>query len=405
MAHFNRALGMSLPPALQSCISTAIDFKFPYRRLLSGLENGLRVTFEMSRRANMSTEFLHTLERLKRRAKVLRKERGILHTAALDLAAAEFGFQNYGHARNVAGKLLPQATGHILVLSAYWSDPQEGLRGKESLTINLAQAWNTLIRPSQFNNCRGLGGFRIEEDNHLSYENQTHSQERARSIVCRAAATISFIDATGLRPSSGISRAYPSPKTSDTYRIPKQDHAEVWYDDQKRYLITDEPYEPSVQGDTDRARWVSRYDYEMFKPTWPGMYNPGGGTHLYLFANKKNGVPLAPLVEALNKLPPPSDSLNWVGKSASPSPAFGRDDNPNKLDLRLLDLLEKRASVVKHEKKPLTLNRQTILAELGFSDGDSSLWNKLRRMEVSQQLIHGFKIKVDVGVVHLIPTA
>jgi hypothetical protein len=105
--------------------------------------------------------------------------------------------------------------------------------------------------------------------------------------------------------------------------VPGEDHVCVWFDEQKRYLIADEPYEQAAeQRRADRANWCERYNYVSAKPSWPGMHNPHGGTRLYLLSSEDNGVPLGPIVDVLNRLPASPSELDWKGESAPRIPWF-----------------------------------------------------------------------------------
>ncbi|MDH6169994.1 hypothetical protein M2282_005164 [Variovorax boronicumulans] len=102
------------------------------------------------------------------------------------------------------------------------------------------------------------------------------------------------------------------------------DHYSVWYDrETKRYLFADEPYEMAVEGKAaERAAWSERHGFTIAKPSWPGMYNPDGGSRLYLIADSGKGVPLAPIVAALARLPAPIVEAAWDGESEPSTPIF-----------------------------------------------------------------------------------
>jgi hypothetical protein len=73
----------------------------------------------------------------------------------------------------------------------------------------------------------------------------------------------------------------------------------------------------ALQGRADQERldWCRNNGFKMAMPKWPGMYNPDGGTRLYLFAKEGKGIDLDSLVEALNRLPSPVMESDWKGKS------------------------------------------------------------------------------------------
>ena len=180
-----------------------------------------------------------------------------------------------------------------------------------------------LAKP-QFDNCQGLYGFDlVDGSNHPEHLGnwQNISASGARRRVCAAARTLAFIDATGLRPSSAFRRAFPSDYFEYGIRIPGQDHATVWFDpSNRRYLIANEPYEAAAEsrrsrGEQEQQQWCEKYGYDTTKAPWLGMYNPDGGTHLYLFSHKNKGIALEPVIAALAQLAPPLVEADWTGGS------------------------------------------------------------------------------------------
>lgn len=264
-----------------------------------------------------------SLAGIKRLAKSLKTERGIQHTQALDEAARCGGYQNFRHASSVLGaQESRQLSEHLLFITAYWKDRNNGNRGRETLTIRLSLPWADLITPTQFNNHRAFVNFRAEGPDHLARSTLTSSQSQARRLVCAAARTLHFMDATKLRPSKSHSRAYPD--GSSTNAVPGHDHHSIWYDrESKRYLYADEPYERAADSNAvERAEWARFHGYVIVKPDWPGMYNPDGGSRLYLISDLEKGIPLESVVATLNKLPPPVVEGNWNGESAPTLPYF-----------------------------------------------------------------------------------
>lgn len=275
----------------------------------------------------MSSEAIRpsTLDGIKRLAKSIKIERGIKHIRALDAAAQSAGFQNFKHASNVlkdGRDQLHARSGHRLFLTVYWRDKESDTRGRETLTIWLGTLWSDLITPVQFACHRSLNDFRPEGPDHLAVQILTHSRSQARRDICAAARTLQFMDATKLRPSKSHSRAFPAGRSKNA--IPGRDHYSVWYDrDTKRYLFVDEPYEMAAQGlAAERAAWSEQHGFSIAKPSWPGMYSPDGGSRLYLVADAEKGIPLAPIVAALARLPSPVVESAWDGESAPSMPIF-----------------------------------------------------------------------------------
>jgi hypothetical protein len=265
------------------------------------------------------------MDGIKRLANSIKVERGIKHLPALEVAAQLAGFQNLKHAQNVlraGGNRSNARPGHRLYLTVYWRDKESDTRGRETLSIWLGTLWSDLVTLTQLDHHRALSDFRPEGPDHLAVRHLTHSQSQAHRDICAAARTLQFMDATKLRPSKSHSRAFPAGRSSNA--VPGRDHYSVWYDrETKRYLFVDEPYEMAVEGKAaERAAWSERHGFTIAKPSWPGMYNPDGGSRLYLIADAAKGVPLAPIVAALDRLPAPIVEATWDGESAPSMPIF-----------------------------------------------------------------------------------
>ncbi len=267
-----------------------------------------------------------TIEGIKRLANSIKKERGIKHLIALDEVARLAGFENFRHAGNVLppskekrSSVRPQ---HRVFLTVYWREKKTDARGRETLELNLDTPWSELILPAQLENHRALVHFRPEGPDHLARPDFVDSQSRARYAICAAARTLQFMDATKLRPSKSFSRVYPGGRSSNA--VPAHDHDSSWYDrETKRYLYADEPYEEAVKkSESDRAAWAQEHGFTIARPSWPGMYYPDGGSRLYLIADSEKGIPLAPIMEALNRLPAPITEETWNGESAPCLPYF-----------------------------------------------------------------------------------
>ena len=275
----------------------------------------------------MSTEAIHpsSLDGIKRLAKSLSTEHGIQHVRALDDAARAAGFQNFRHASNVLRQsAAPTRTrpAHRVYITVYWKDRKTGTTGRETLSLWLSVPWGELVTPAQLQHHRALMHFRGEGTDHLARVNLEDSQSQARRQACATARTLQFMDATKLRPSKSHSRAFPGGRSVNA--VPGRDHYSIWYDrDSKRFLFADEPYELAAQSKAkERAAWSAHHGFPIVKPDWPGMYNPDGGSRLYLTADAQKGVPLAPVVAALNALSPPIMESTWDGESAPFGPIF-----------------------------------------------------------------------------------
>jgi hypothetical protein len=272
----------------------------------------------------MSNEAIRpsSLEGIKRLAKSIKTERGIQHVHALDAAAQLGGFQNFRHAKNALHSRVSPDKRHPVFLTVYWKDREKGGTGRETLTITLSVPWGDLITPAQFKYERTLSDFRSEGPDHLARSSMAQSQSQARSAACAAARALHFMDATKLRPSKSYRKAYPDGRPGNV--VPGHDHTSIWYDrESKRYLLVDEPYELAAESKVaERTAWAQRHGFDIVKPEWAGMYNPDGGTRLYLVADAKKGIPLEPVTAALNRLPAPIDEETWDGESAPTVPYF-----------------------------------------------------------------------------------
>ncbi len=292
----------------------------------------------------MSTETIRpsTMDGIKRLAISIKVERGIKHMSAMEVAAKSAGFQNFKHARNVLGdgESRPRVRpGHPLYLTVYWRDKESDTRGRETLKILLSTLWSDLITQAQLDNHRALTDFRPEGPDHLVARVLTHSQSKARRDICAAARTLQFMDTTKLRPSKSRSRAFPAGRSSNA--VPGRDHYSVWYDrETKRYLFADEPYElAALSKAAERAAWSERHGFAIAKPSWSGMYNPDGGTRLYLIADSTKGIALAPIVAALNQLPAPIIEEDWNGESAPSIPIFFSPGTLARIEARVASAL------------------------------------------------------------------
>jgi hypothetical protein len=179
----------------------------------------------------------------------------------------------------------------------------------------LTKPLKDIITPSLGNPFK-LGGFGINAPDHLEHTDKfefasaSDNQDAARRHVCRAYNCLVFMDATNLCLSKNHNSYWQ-------FFIPGCDHFSVWYDPKtKRDLIVDEPYESSIiRIQEERNARIEQLGYEMIKPSWAGMYEPGLGSRMYLISPKKNGVPLASIVDVLQNLPPPVSAQAWEGES------------------------------------------------------------------------------------------
>lgn len=266
-----------------------------------------------------------TIAGIKRLAKQIRNSKNIPHHQALNEASKNAGFENYRHAQNhllYTNQNRASSTRiYKLYLTVYWKNLESQQSGRETLKISLLQPWTELLKPSELKWIRSLKTFATDAPDHLFDKYRASTQIQARYAVCHAARTLMFIDATRLRPSRGYSAFFPQKMREK--RIPGQDHISVWHDEQKRYVITDEPYDTRVETNQEaRESWCRTNHFVQAKSSWLGMHNPFGGTSLFLISSSVKGVPLEPLLKSLEELPSPPNELIWQGESGSYIPSF-----------------------------------------------------------------------------------
>lgn len=269
---------------------------------------------------------------IKSLARKIKHATGASHIAALNSAAKSAHFQNYAHAqRTLAGHVgaaTPMAgvrsDSYPLFLTFYWKDKVSGERGRETLTIQLMATWTSLITVKQLAQNRSLYDLQPMASDHLEGKHYCSGQTEAREHACAAARVFQFMDATRLRPSASYSRVYPRGNSRNC--IPHSDHPSVWFDPAtRRYLFVDEPYERAIgEGEEqERGRWAISHLQVIAKPAWRGMYNPlqQSGSQIYFISHAFSGVPVTPLVAAVDRIPL-CTADHWTGESAAATPRF-----------------------------------------------------------------------------------
>lgn len=263
-----------------------------------------------------------TLDGIKRYAKTLKSSLSVTHAAALDAAAVAAGFQNFMHARRQLGEKSRTTPSHMAYVTTYWRARETGQSGQETLPVPLATPLDELVNPAHLRSARHFRGFRFGAVDHLTRNLNAASRSEARRLVCAAARTLAFMEATGLRPSAGHSRAYPRGSVQNA--VPGKDHYSEWYDPKTRtYVFVDEPYTGGDQGiPQDRLTWANNHGWEIVRTSWAGMYYPEGDCALYLAADKRTAHRLEAMLAALDSLAPPFVEASWNGESAPVVPPF-----------------------------------------------------------------------------------
>lgn len=260
-----------------------------------------------------------TMEGIKRFAKsIKRNNKGLSHARALDQAAEAAGFQNLRHAQKTLPRNdSPRGELHPLYLTAYWRT-REGDTGRETLLIHTRLCWPQLLTPKQLFSSR-LRHFRIDAADHLETRVDLHGKAVAQNAVCTAAATIQFMEASGLRP---VTRATRKDWIRDARSLPKRDHSTEWMDTSSGQVVfCDEPYSTGPELLAERNTWAEQRSLVIKTTKWPGMYAPGFSA-LFLLSNREFTPQLTAIVRKLDSLPTPPVAADWQGESAAYNPVF-----------------------------------------------------------------------------------
>ncbi len=255
-----------------------------------------------------------TLSGIKRLAKAIGRTQSISHTDALKLAAIECGFQSFHHARRALEKL---GATYSIFLSAYWRDttmhPKEA--GLETLQIELPRPLMSIVAKHQVGWARNLDGFFMECDDHLEMRGDVGSQLRARELLNRAALTLMFLEATGLRPATNRSQRALMQVVSD---LPHHDHMSRWLAPSGSWTVLDEPYGPAIDETAAdrRESWAANRGLHIARPDWPGLYLPGESVPHLISTDKSLLDELVMKVQSLPRDVVPS-ATEWQGSSKS----------------------------------------------------------------------------------------
>jgi hypothetical protein len=176
-----------------------------------------------------------------------------------------------------------------------------------------------LLPSTGFSESYRLSDFVVVNPTRIEKQYVVSGKVAAQEVGCLMERCLQFMQATGLRPSRAWSRTYPTVGyTDDSHAIPSSDHMSCWYHPATRsFVLSDEPYEADASMPNtvvERGEWCERHRMQTVKPIWAGMYNPDGGSRLYLFT-RTSAVDLAELARALDKLGQPTDVFPWRGKS------------------------------------------------------------------------------------------
>lgn len=264
---------------------------------------------------------LPLLEEIKRNARIIKKTLGVAHSEALNRAAVLSEFENYLHARNSvkAGEANtgpPTPTRQFRIrISQFWAAGEK--RGKETLEVTLSRPLSEITTCQRLKLIRGMATTRKIGENIYEGEYVTRGQVQAQELLYTASRALTFMDVTGLQPSTGWQKAYPRGES----KVPGQDHARIWFDPKTlRYVICDEPYQREFNDEfSARQLWLEKFGYVMSTPDWLGTYNPYmdelNGSRLHLVSHATKGLDVKFLASVLSKLPEPVGNGVWSGIS------------------------------------------------------------------------------------------
>lgn len=254
-----------------------------------------------------------TLNGVKSLAMQLRKEQGIKHSIALDLAAKAADCTNFRNAqRTLPARGTALARPYVL-LTIYWCDKKQRYRtGRETLKIELSKPILDICGKFALKNVRGFGDLRMVADDHFVCDTLAQTQTYARERLCTAERSLRFMEHTGLRPSRDYRKAYPNGSAND--KLPNNDHATDWVDPASgQFILIDEPYGVD---EAKRAAWAIRTGWRVAKTSWPGMYYPYS-CDLYVATDGRSSYDLDALVAKIDAMPAPLLEKNWSGESSS----------------------------------------------------------------------------------------
>lgn len=260
-----------------------------------------------------------TLDGVKRLAAQLRKERGIKHANALDLAARAANCANYTHARRTLPTIVRRREQHYVLLTVYWYDRDTHGMGRETLRIELPKPILDICSKADLKHVRGFGWMRMVASDHFVSDSVAQSQSFARDIIGKAERSLRFMEHTGLQPSRDTKLAYPD-RTQDT-KLPDADHSTYWSDPATgQFILVDAPYS-NVPDEPERVAWAKRHGWHLRMSTWPGVYYPYQ-CGLYVATDGRQGFDFDALMAKIDAIPAPATTDDWAGESVHSHDVF-----------------------------------------------------------------------------------
>jgi hypothetical protein len=270
-----------------------------------------------------------TIEGIKSLAAQIKKERGIQHSNALDIAAVAARCSNFTHALRVLPSREQPRRVHRVFLTIYWYDRDPYRSGRETLQVELSKPILDICTKSELREVRGFGNMRMVAEDHFVSDSLAGSQAQAQETICKAVRSLRFMEHSGLRPSRNYRAAYPN--RSNDSRLPGTDHATNWYDPAtKQFVLVDEPYGGDGE---ERVEWAKTYGWHFAKSAWPGMYSPYSCA-VYIATRASAGFDFAELMRRIDAIPAPIVQEGWGGESASSHDVFVSPAARTKQDIR-----------------------------------------------------------------------
>jgi Domain of unknown function (DUF5623) len=309
---------------------------------------------------NLNKVLPTTLHGIKQLAKTIKRELNITHAIALDRAALQAGFQNYSHANTALETLRLKVQQYGVFISCGWKDKVTLETGREVYRLGLTKKFVEILRPRDIALIAKLEWFAVYAVDNLTDKRLASTKEIARTRVNEVTRIIQFLDATKLRPSSGYSKAYPEGKPEN--KIPGEDHAQIWFDPAtKGYLITDEPYDFSIQGKLqEREVWSRNHSFNLAKTVWGGMHYPGGGTSMYLLGSKSSNTTFEVTLAAINRMPKAIQDDHWCGESGPSLPMFFSEVGSQNKPVKVKTATVPEKASASSKKDPTTTYVQTF---------------------------------------------
>ena len=141
-----------------------------------------------------------TLDGVKSLAAQLRKQNGIKHSSALDIAAKAANCSNFRNAQKVLPARGSADERPYVLLTIYWCDKDKRYEvGRETLRIDLARPILETCSKSLLRQVRGFGNLRMAADDHFICDDIAQSQDYARNRLATAERSLRVLP-TGVVP-------------------------------------------------------------------------------------------------------------------------------------------------------------------------------------------------------------